>query len=198
MFGRFKSFALVAATLGAIAAMPASTLAQPLDTTGTVSNRQGKAVGTFAGTFNITQFRVNNAGDLVAVGTLTGTLTSKGGDVMSTVSRTVELPITRIVGDDSDALAGPAVAAMCQILHLELGPLDLNVLGLVVHLNRVVLDISANPAGGLLGDLLCSLADGLGLDLQDLLNLPVGDLLDILNLAGLLNDVLDILNGILG
>jgi len=32
----------------------------------------------------------------------------------------------------------------CRILHLELGPLDLDLLGLVVHLDRVVLDITVN------------------------------------------------------
>jgi hypothetical protein len=31
----------------------------------------------------------------------------------------------------------------CDILHLTLGPLDLNLLGLVVHLDQVVLDITA-------------------------------------------------------
>ena len=38
--------------------------------------------------------------------------------------------------------AGSA-AATCDILHLVLGPLDLDLLGLQVHLNRVVLDIVA-------------------------------------------------------
>jgi hypothetical protein len=190
MFGRYRSLALVVATLGTLAALPASTCAQSLDVTGTVTNRVGRAVGTFAGTLDLTQFQINNAGDLVAVGTLTGTLTSRGGDVMSTVSRTVAVPVA--------ALAGQELLGVCEILHLELGPLDLNVLGLVVHLDRVVLDISANPAGGLLGELLCALADGLGLDLGDLLGLPIGDLLDLINLAGLLDDVLDILNGIFG
>jgi hypothetical protein len=42
---------------------------------------------------------------------------------------------------------------------LELGPLDLNLLGLIVHLNQVVLDIAAQQVGGLLGDLLCSVAN---------------------------------------
>jgi len=59
----------------------------------------------------------------------------------------------------SDALA----SATCSILHLELGPLDLNLLGLEVQLNNcnagpVRLDITADPAGGLLGDLLCGLS----------------------------------------
>jgi len=47
----------------------------------------------------------------------------------------------------------------CQILHLELGPLDLNLLGLMVHLDRVVLDITAQSgSGNLLGNLLCAVA----------------------------------------
>jgi hypothetical protein len=33
----------------------------------------------------------------------------------------------------------------CPILHLELGPLDLNLLGLRVQLNQVVLDVTALP-----------------------------------------------------
>ena len=48
-----------------------------------------------------------------------------------------------------------------------LGPLDLNILGLEIHLNRVVLDIIATTgAGNLLGNLLCQVAgllDGVGL-----------------------------------
>jgi hypothetical protein len=61
----------------------------------------------------------------------------------------------------------------CGILHLELGPLDLDLLGLVVHLDQVVLDISAEPgAGNLLGNLLCAIAgllDG-GSPLTQILN----------------------------
>ena len=49
---------------------------------------------------------------------------------------------------------------MCNVLNLTLGPLDLNLLGLRVQLNQVVLNITAIPGGGLLGDLLCGLAGG--------------------------------------
>ncbi|HKP12498.1 MAG TPA: hypothetical protein VJZ91_10325 [Blastocatellia bacterium] len=43
---------------------------------------------------------------------------------------------------------------------MELGPLDLNLLGLVVHLDRIVLDITAQPGpGNLLGNLLCAVAN---------------------------------------
>ena len=46
-----------------------------------------------------------------------------------------------------------------NILHLSLGPVDLNLLGLQVHLDRVVLNIVAvSGAGQLLGNLLCAVA----------------------------------------
>ena len=65
---------------------------------------------------------------------------------------------------------------MCRILTLTLGPLDLNLLGLRVQLNQVNLRITAIPGGGLLGDLLCGLAN--------LLNPPAlggGNLASVLN-----------------
>jgi hypothetical protein len=49
--------------------------------------------------------------------------------------------------------------------------LDLNLLGLTVHLDQVVLDIAAQPgAGNLLGNLLCAVANLLngGLNLNGL------------------------------
>lgn len=53
-----------------------------------------------------------------------------------------------------------AIKGTCAILHRELGPLDLNLLGLIVHLNKVVLDITAQPGpGNLLGNLLCAIAN---------------------------------------
>lgn len=56
------------------------------------------------------------------------------------------------------------IAATCEILSLSLGPLDLNLLGLRVELDNcangpVTVDIDAIPGGGLLGDLLCGLAN---------------------------------------
>src|SRR4029078_3545385 len=47
--------------------------------------------------------------------------------------------------------------AICPVLDLTLGPLDLNLLGLMVHLNRVHLTITADSTGGILGNLLCRL-----------------------------------------
>jgi len=54
----------------------------------------------------------------------------------------------------------PVPGGICTVLDLVLGPLDLNLLGLMVHLDRVHLRITADPTKGLLGSLLCSLAGG--------------------------------------
>ena len=97
----------------------------------------------FTGAFNLRSFNVVN-GVVNAVGTLTGILTTPAGPV--SIARTVSVPI-----------APAQVTATCDILHLELGPLDLDLLGLVVHLDRIVLDIDAQSGpGNLLGNLLCS------------------------------------------
>ncbi|MDA4109170.1 hypothetical protein BHQ17_26445 [Mycolicibacterium holsaticum] len=74
--------------------------------------------------------------------------------------------------------------AVCDVLNLVLGPLHLELLGLIVDLNQVVLNITADPAGGLLGGLLCALAGGLPV--------PPNPLQPIIDL---LNQILGILGG---
>jgi hypothetical protein len=56
--------------------------------------------------------------------------------------------------------ASPLV--ICSILDLTLGPLDLNLLGLIVHLDQVHLVITADSEGGILGQLLCGIGGGGG------------------------------------
>lgn len=51
-----------------------------------------------------------------------------------------------------------ATGVVCPILDLVLGPLHLDLLGLIVDLNQVHLSITADPNGGVLGSLFCSLA----------------------------------------
>lgn len=48
--------------------------------------------------------------------------------------------------------------ATCPVLDLVLGPLHLNLLGLVVDLNQVHLSVTATQGGGILGNLFCSLS----------------------------------------
>jgi hypothetical protein len=129
------------------------------------------ATGHFAGTFSPTSAKVIN-GRTNIVGNLSGTLTNSVGAPVGSVSQSVALPVTD-------------PPSSCQILNLTLGPLDLNLLGLVVHLDTVHLTITAVPGpGNLLGNLLCAVA-GL-LDNNNLGNA----------LAALLNQIIGILNGL--
>jgi len=128
-----------------LAAPPVPALSVPV--TGTFTDALG-GTGTFVGSLGLQRFTVVN-GVLTAIGTLTGTLTDSLGNILGTVTQSIAIPVSNI-------------SATCDILHLELGPLDLTLLGLNVHLDKVVLDITATQGGGLLGDLLCSLADLLG------------------------------------
>ena len=69
----------------------------------------------------------------------------------------------------------------CPILHLDLGPLNLDILGLQVDLSRVILDITAaSGAGNLLGNLLCAIAGLL-------------DPSSLSQLVALLNQIIDLL-----
>lgn len=130
------------------ASAPASTLGTLTSTvTGTFTNAAG--TGNFTGKFAPRKFSVVN-GTLQATGVLTGTLVDANGTQLGTVSRTVTIPV-----NTTNAANAPLA---CGILDLTLGPLNLNLLGLVVTLNQVHLTITAVPgAGNLLGNLLCSL-----------------------------------------
>jgi hypothetical protein len=95
-----------------------------------------------------------------------------------------KLRVKSINGEPATTARTAAAAAPCDVLNLVLGPLDLDLLGLQVHLDRVVLNIVAQSgAGNLLGNLLCAVAgllDG-GLDgvlgrLVNLLNRILGRL----------------------
>ena len=141
--------------------------------TGTFTNKDG--TGTFKGTFTPTSFSVVN-GVLEATGPLKGTLTDANGTSLGNVSQTATLPVQTTA---TSTAAAPAVAA-CNVLNLVLGPLNLDLLGLVVTLNEVHLNITAVP-GSLLGDLLC--------DVANLLNGGgVGGLLT--EISALLNEIL--------
>jgi hypothetical protein len=49
--------------------------------------------------------------------------------------------------------------AACPILDLSLGPIDLTLLGLNVRTSPICLAVTAHQGGGLLGDLLCNVAN---------------------------------------
>jgi hypothetical protein len=94
--------------------------------------------------------------------------------------------------------AAQAQPQTCQVLKLVLGPLHLDLLGLVVDLygqtqsDPVIVTINAQPSHGLLGQLLCGVAGGGGITnvagLQSLLN-SLGVNLSTTQLQNLLNQL---------
>jgi hypothetical protein len=116
---RIIAVTLIMAILG-VFTLP-SALAQPapggltIPLTGTFTDALG-GTGHFVGTFSVQRFAQDN-NQIVAVGTLTGTLTDSVGTVLGSIVRTISL-----------ILNSAATQASCEILHLELGPLDLNLL----------------------------------------------------------------------
>jgi cobalamin biosynthesis protein CobT len=74
-------------------------------------------------------------------------------------------------GEDEDGDDGDDEQEGCPVLNLDLGPLDLNLLGLRVELNRTLLDVTAEPGdNNLLGNLLCAVSGALdGVDLEEVL-----------------------------
>jgi hypothetical protein len=127
-------------------------------------------------------------GDVMVKGLVQGVVHQASGKT-TTFSALRSVPVKKINGQHLGRnAAGAAVSARaaCNILNLVLGPLHLNLLGLVVDLNQVVLNITAVPgAGALLGNLLCAVAGLLD-------GTPAAGLLG--QIAGLLNQILAALN----
>ena len=140
--------------LAALAALTGALLAIP-------------AAETFAQNPNRNRLDIPVTGVVQNVGTLTGTVTNTSGAVVRQIVSSVSWPVASAVGT-------------CDILTLVLGPLHLDLLGLTVDLNQVVLEIAAVAgAGNLLGNLLCAIAGlldagSLGTTLVNLLNQLLG------------------------
>ena len=152
------ALALSVAAFGLTQATPASAasgLAIPVSGTGSGA--------TFIGMFTLQKFVADGTG-VDAVGILTGRVTDAQGNV-TTVVQNVKAPTA--IG-----------AATCDILHLDIGPIALDLLGLQVNLSEIILDITAQSgAGNLLGNLLCAVAgllDGPGGALANALNNILG------------------------
>jgi len=147
------------------------------------------------GVLTITRFQPGANGGIVAVGivalskvvTVPASGTTPEHLEMQTAMREVSIPVISMTPGGPGATGGVTIqqAGGCDILTLVLGPLHLDLLGLVVDLNRVVLTITGETgAGNLLGNLLCAIAgllDGTGA-------LPIG---------GALNQIINLLNQIL-
>src|ERR671914_311931 len=133
---RIVLFSLLALA-GAAAVPPAATAAADASTTAETPQ------GTLSVKVDVKRFRTTMQGP-VADGVATATLRSFGQPA-ETVSRKVSLQVQR--------------RGRCRILTLILDQLDLQLLGLRVHLDRVELRITGRRRGGVLGSLFCSLAN---------------------------------------
>jgi len=167
--------ALVAGVVGltassAAAAAAPTPVAAPAAVAPAIATLTGTATdgSTFVGRIDRTQV-ARSGGQLTVTGLVSGTLTSAAG-VPTPVSQRITAPVQAV--------------GSCTILDLTLGPLHLNLLGLVVDLNEVHLVITAQQGpGNLLGNLLCAIAgllDGTGTG----------------GLTGLLNQLLALLGGL--
>jgi hypothetical protein len=123
----------------------------------------------------VTHVSLSDEGTLLVTGSISGTSNGTAFEQAFT-----DLPATLTSGSAATAAASDAITPMahesggCGILFLDLGPLHLDILGLVVDLAPVVLDVSAVPGpGNLLGNLLCAIVglfDGAGA-LSQILNI---------------------------
>jgi hypothetical protein len=91
---------------------------------------------------DVTRFRATSSGT-TADGTATATLGGLG-QLPTKVTKKVHLAVAK--------------GGSCTILSLELDTLDLTLLGLNVHLDKVTLSLTGKRSGGVLGSLFCSLA----------------------------------------
>lgn len=145
---------LVVALMGAVVVSPLQAKAAPAASAG-ISVPLNDLVGTVvngntitSSVLNVTGF-ANQGGTLTALGTVTTQLTNSLTGATQTVTQSVAVPVNLLGSTGS-----------CQILDLVLGPINLNLLGLVVTTNQIHLNITAQSGpGNLVGNLLCAVAN---------------------------------------
>jgi len=129
---------------------------------------------------------INIIPNITSVALVNGVLTATGTATAIVHGQTVTVPFSAPV--EVTATPNPT----CPILNLQLGPINLNLLGLVVQTSPICLVITGFENGGLLGQLLCGLSTALnnGIPLADYLaSLPPNQL------NTLLTGITDLLNG---
>lgn len=126
--------------------------------------------GTFFGRLTITRFDIDPATRALTItGELSGRAMSATGGVMKTADgrpavipagkpvAITNVPVVLRRGDGVSGVLRPAQAT-CDILLFDLGPIHLDLLGLVLNVSQIIIDLDAQTgAGNLLGNLLCAL-----------------------------------------
>jgi hypothetical protein len=145
--------ALMTVLLGAGAA---TAIATPSGASGHKSANAGPVVGSLKVNYKINQF-VKKGNQLLAQGVVTATYTAEDGKTHS-----VKKPFSAHanVAKKMIGMSQTSRQQLCPVLTLQLDQLSLNLLGLHVDLSKVVLTITADSQGGILGRLFCSVANG--------------------------------------
>jgi hypothetical protein len=146
---------------GLVSTLPGVAGAAPKKRTGLLA--EGVA-GTWASASNatgeltadvlITKFAVDSETRTLKVH---GLISKVGGNAPNFTNRPF---VATGVLSEQGAIAGRVAALVeCNILELDIGAIHLDLLGLVIDLAPIHLDIVADPSGGLLGQLLCAIAN---------------------------------------
>jgi hypothetical protein len=142
--------ALQLALAGSVAALP--TLSHPSAAKGISIPVVGRFIsargerGVFAGHVLVNRFEAAG-GKLLSSGVLRGTLSDAAGNIVNTVNDVAV-----------NAVPTQVPPGTCEIAVLTIGPLKIDLLGLVIEIPmECEVQIYADPEGGLLGRLLCGL-----------------------------------------
>jgi hypothetical protein len=155
---------------------------------------------TFSGTVAVQRF-VQRDGHVFAIGAVSGSLSgpAPAGPIGTSIYLPVAFPVT--IGNGPIARADRGVihpasrsasdygarvilaqATTCGVLHLDLGAVNLNLLGVVVTTTPVTIDISGDTAGPL-GNLVCAILTTVN---------------NVVGVVNLLNSLLSLVTGLLG
>ncbi len=118
------------------------------------SSSAGPTMGSVSVKFKINKF-VKRGHRLIAIGNAIATYTSESG-----APTVVKKPFSARVSVARRLFSTGSQQTICPVLSLQLDELSLNLLGLHVDLSKVVLTITADSEGGILGRLFCSLSSG--------------------------------------
>jgi len=138
--------------------------------------------GAFSGTLSIQRFEAQG-GQVVAIGIVSGTVAGAGTALVGPVALPVQVgPGGQGAAASNSLAAQQQAAATCQVLHLEVGAVNLNLAGVQVTTLPVSIDLSGDSASPL-GNLTCTI---------------LATLNNVVGVVGLLNQLLGVVTGLVG
>lgn len=145
--------AVVASVVTALTIAPAASSAKPVTATASLTGTVTSVAGTATGAVPAA-----TPGQPLTLG-LSNLVFSVVNGALQVTGNVVNPATGAVLGTFTTAITQAQPTGSCTILDLTLGPLHLNLLGLVVDLNQVHLTITGQTGpGNLLGNLLCGIA----------------------------------------